>query len=113
MAAFAEKLTADYDPIAWFYNQHSSAHYDRWALAMLECAIPGRISKGTRILNICCRDGVVARELALRGYQVTGIDGSEEMVRYARANAPLGGVRLRGCEEVYGAASVRSGHVDV
>jgi SAM-dependent methyltransferase len=88
MAAFAEKLTADYDPIAWFYNQHSSAHYDRWALAMLERAIPGRISKGTRILNICCRDGVVARELALRGYQVTGIDGSEEMVRYARANAP-------------------------
>src|SRR4051794_41845948 len=88
MAAFAEKLTADYDPIAWFYNQHSSAHYDRWALAMRERAIPGRISKGTRILNICCRDGVVAREVALGGYKVTGIEGSAEMVRYGREKYP-------------------------
>ena len=88
MSATAEKLTADYDPIAWFYNQHWSAHYHPWALAMLERAVLCRVSKGALILDVCCGNGVLARELAERGYRVTGIDASEKMLRYARANAP-------------------------
>jgi SAM-dependent methyltransferase len=88
MAATAERLTADYDPIAWFYNQYWSAHYHPWAIAMLERAVLCRMSKGARILDVCCGNGVLARELALRGYKVTGVDASEEMLRYARANAP-------------------------
>jgi SAM-dependent methyltransferase len=88
MAAPAERFTADYDPIAWFYNQHWSAHYHPWALEMLERALLYRIPNGAQILDVCCGNGVLASEFAARGYQVTGVDASPEMLRYARVNAP-------------------------
>jgi SAM-dependent methyltransferase len=88
MAAIAEKTTADYDPIAWFYDQHWSNHYHPWAVEMLEHSLMCRIPNGAHILDVCCGNGVLARELGKRGYRFTGLDASEEMLRYARANAP-------------------------
>jgi SAM-dependent methyltransferase len=88
MIQIAERLTADYDPIAWFYNQHWSAHYHPWALTMLERTVLCGLPYGARILDVCCGNGVLAHELAARGYRVTGIDASKEMLLYARRNAP-------------------------
>lgn len=88
MPSKAEIVGADYDPIAWFYDHHWCSHYHPWALAMLERTLLCRIPEGARVLDVCCGNGVIARELAGRGYQVTGIDTSEQMLRFARTNAP-------------------------
>jgi SAM-dependent methyltransferase len=41
-----------------------------------------------RVLDLCCGSGDLSRELLARGYQVTGLDGSPEMLRYARQRVP-------------------------
>lgn len=41
-----------------------------------------------RILDVCCGCGHVTRDLAERGYQVTGIDASEALVKLARQDVP-------------------------
>jgi SAM-dependent methyltransferase len=43
---------------------------------------------GARLLDLCCGTGQVARALAQRGFAITGLDGSEQMLCYARVNAP-------------------------
>jgi 2-polyprenyl-3-methyl-5-hydroxy-6-metoxy-1,4-benzoquinol methylase len=48
-----------------------------------------------RILDVGCGTGRHAIELAKRGYQVTGLDLSANMLAKARANAKAAGVRLR------------------
>lgn len=41
-----------------------------------------------KILDLCCGTGELAQGLHQKGYQVTGLDGSEEMLHYARQNSP-------------------------
>lgn len=55
---------------------------------MLEKIFFGRFPAGGRVLDLCCGAGDLSAVLVSRGYQLTGIDGSEEMLRYARARAP-------------------------
>lgn len=42
----------------------------------------------SEILDLCCGTGKIAARLAARGFRVTGIDESPEMLVYARRNAP-------------------------
>jgi SAM-dependent methyltransferase len=57
-------------------------------MAILEklalCHLPGNAA----ILDLCCGTGQLAQALTERGYQVTGLDGSKEMLSFARENAP-------------------------
>ena len=46
------------------------------------------LAPDARLLDLCCGTGQLAQVLTSRGYQVTGLDGSEDMLRYARQNAP-------------------------
>jgi SAM-dependent methyltransferase len=80
---------ADYDEIAWFYNRHWSTHYHPWAVEILNRTLLRKLTPGSRILDLCCGNGVLARELSKRGYRVTGLDISSGMLAYARINAPL------------------------
>jgi SAM-dependent methyltransferase len=41
-----------------------------------------------RVLDLACGTGNATQELARRGYQVTGVDSSGEMLRVARRKAP-------------------------
>jgi SAM-dependent methyltransferase len=41
-----------------------------------------------RILDLCCGTGQLAHWLTGCGFRVTGLDGSGEMIRHARRNAP-------------------------
>lgn len=79
---------SDYDPFAWVYNKHWSNMFTPTALAVIEELLLPRLPLRAKILDLCCGTGQLARVLSERGYQVTGIDGSEEMLRFARGNAP-------------------------
>ncbi len=80
---------SDYDPFAWLYNRQKwGEQFLPAALAVIERLVLPELPAGTRILDLCCGTGQLARVLAERGYRVTGLDGSSEMLRYARQNAP-------------------------
>ena len=76
-----------YDAFARMYDRHwgkqSASHLD-----LLDETVLGRLPEGARVLDLCCGTGQLARMLCDRGLEVTGVDGSEEMVSYARRNAP-------------------------
>ena len=76
-----------YDGIARVYNQHWGDRFLPTSLAALEnlalCHLPGNAA----ILDLCCGTGQLALALTKRGYEVTGLDGSPEMLSFARKNA--------------------------
>jgi SAM-dependent methyltransferase len=82
------KRYSDYDPFAWVYNKHWGDRFTPTALAVMEELLLPRLPVQARILDLCCGTGQLAWVLSERGYQVTGIDGSEEMLHFARENAP-------------------------
>jgi SAM-dependent methyltransferase len=43
---------------------------------------------GAHILDLCCGTGQLLQQLSERGYRMTGVDGSEHMLEFARSNAP-------------------------
>ncbi|MGH9754804.1 MAG: class I SAM-dependent methyltransferase [Blastocatellia bacterium] len=83
-----EKIYSDYDHFAWFYNKYWGGEYSRPALAIYNVLLFPHLPEGGRILDLCCGAGQIAKGLTERGYRVTGLDGSEAMLRFARANAP-------------------------
>jgi SAM-dependent methyltransferase len=78
----------EYDNIARVYNRHWGDRFLPTALAALEKLALPRIPKDANILDLCCGTGQLALELTRRGYNVTGLDGSGEMLGFARRNAP-------------------------
>lgn len=46
------------------------------------------LREGRNVLDLCCGTGHLASRLTSRGYKVTGIDSSREMVRLARQKVP-------------------------
>lgn len=57
----------------------------------------GKLSKGTRVLDLGCGNGYIARRLARRGARVIGVDASGPLIQRARAREaahPLG-IRYR------------------
>nr|WP_239581672.1 class I SAM-dependent methyltransferase [Jeotgalibacillus terrae] len=78
---------SEYNFLAEFYDKHwgdfyeglyplIKKHYD-------EFAFPDE-----KILDICCGTGQFIRKLWNEGYNVTGLDGSEEMINVAKVNNP-------------------------
>lgn len=91
--------TADYDSIAGFYRKHWCNHYHAGLTAMLDRVLLDRLAKGSRVLDLCCGTGTVARHMVSRGFAVTGVDASEEMLRYARQEVPEGRFIVASAEE--------------
>ena len=83
-----KKVYTDYDDFAWMYNRHWGSRFTPGALAVLGELVLQKISADASILDLCCGTGQLAHYLSAEGYSVTGIDGSEEMLKYARENAP-------------------------
>ncbi|MFC1932050.1 class I SAM-dependent DNA methyltransferase [Chloroflexota bacterium] len=81
---------SDYDRFAWVYNKHWGSEYTQRVLPILENLVLRRLPAKARILDLCCGTGQLARALIALGYRVTGLDGSEEMLHFARENAPAG-----------------------
>jgi SAM-dependent methyltransferase len=81
------KLSA-YDQFAWFYSRYWNGEFHDLAFPILERIWLPRVPAGARILDLCCGTGCLAAILSERGYAVTGVDASAEMIRYARRDAP-------------------------
>jgi SAM-dependent methyltransferase len=79
---------SDYDRLAWVYNIHWGPRYAQQVLPVIDKLVLESIPAEARILDLCCGTGQLTDALLRRGYAVTGIDGSEEMLRLARENAP-------------------------
>jgi len=82
-AAAGVKRYADYDPFAWLYTNYWGDEFHRQAMPVLQRLLLNRLPRRAAVLDLCCGDGRIADALARRGYSVTGIDGSEEMLAYA------------------------------
>jgi SAM-dependent methyltransferase len=79
-----------YDHFAWFYSRGWGIDYHQQLRPALQAHVFPRLAKGARLLDVCCGSGDLSRVLVEHGYKVTGIDGSAEMLCYARSNAPGG-----------------------
>ena len=79
---------SDYDDFAWLYDRHWGNQFTPTALAVLKNRVLSKVARGASVLDLCCGTGQLARELTELGYTVTGVDGSEQMLSYARKNAP-------------------------
>ncbi len=81
-------IYSSYDPFAWIYNRHWGDSFLPFALPVLDNLVLSKLPKNARILDLCCGTGQMAHQLTNLGYRITGIDGSLEMLSYARENAP-------------------------
>lgn len=79
-----------YNPFARIYNEYWAADIAKKTIPPLEKLLIPHLPERARIIDLCCGSGQVTQQLLKRGYQLTGIDGSEEMLDYARKNAPSG-----------------------
>jgi len=77
-----------YDPIAGLYHDLWADWYFPAARPALETLFFTKLSKGLSVLDVCCGSGHVTRELLRRGYRVTGIDASAELIARGRADLP-------------------------
>ncbi|MCF4968126.1 class I SAM-dependent DNA methyltransferase [Nostoc sp. CMAA1605] len=76
-----------YNNWAFAYPQDNSS--ELW-LEFLGKHILEYLPENARILDVGCGQGQLVNKLIAKGYQVTGVDLSDEMLRYARKNAPSG-----------------------
>lgn len=81
------KRYTDYDNFAWLYNQEWGAFANNVFPSLKEIAGKSLPDKA-KILDLCCGTGQLAKILTEKGYDVTGIDGSQEMLCFAQDNAP-------------------------
>ena len=72
-----------YDNFAWLYNQQWRAFGER-VFPLLKDIAGETLPDRAKVLDLCCGTGQLAKVLTDKGYEVTGIDGSREMLRYAK-----------------------------
>jgi SAM-dependent methyltransferase len=82
-----QRSPADYDPFAWVYNKHWGG-FSQKLVPVVESLVLNHTPRLARVLDLCCGTGQLACALQARGYEVTGVDASSEMIRLARVNAP-------------------------
>jgi SAM-dependent methyltransferase len=79
---------SNYDPFSWFYHHYWCEEVPPAIFTVIERLLLPELGPQSRILDLCCGTGYTVARLEQRGYRVTGIDGSEEMLRLARRHAP-------------------------
>jgi SAM-dependent methyltransferase len=58
------------------------------AMPALESLFFSQVPAGARVLDLCCGSGHVTKELVRRGYAVTGVDSSAELIDIASKDLP-------------------------
>ena len=83
-----ETRYSEYDAFARIYNEEWGQDQCTWALPALDKLLIPHLFKEAQLFDLCCGTGQLSQQLSLKGYRVTGLDGSEAMLHYARQNAP-------------------------
>ena len=60
------------------------------ALPALEATFFSQLEPGSKVLDVCCGSGHVTKELIKRGFAVTGVDASANMLAIAQRELPAG-----------------------
>ncbi|MEL6351371.1 MAG: class I SAM-dependent methyltransferase [Cyanobacteria bacterium J06627_28] len=81
-------MSTDYNNWAWLYNQTMGPEYSQPQLDFLRSHFLPHLPQGAKVLDLCCGTGQLISPLLAAGYQVTGLDSSDEMLTYAHKNAP-------------------------
>lgn len=79
---------ANYDPFSWFYERYWCEEVPPAIFTVIERLLLPVLAPQSRILDLCCGTGYTVARLEKQGYRVTGLDGSEQMLRFAKAHAP-------------------------
>ena len=79
---------SSYDGIASMYHMLWADWYLPAAMPALERLFFSQIPAEARVLDLCCGSGHVTKELVARGYTVTGVDNSAELIELARYQLP-------------------------
>jgi SAM-dependent methyltransferase len=77
-----------YDSFARIINETWGPEVSESLLPDIEQLLLKHLPQEAQILDLCCGAGHLANKLVQKGYQVTGIDGSERLIQYSRNNAP-------------------------
>lgn len=85
---FVVRRNTEFDPFAAVYNRDWGADYHAQAFPIVQRLILSRLAPQARVLDACCGTGQFTALVHDSGFQVHGLDASEEMIRYARQNAP-------------------------
>lgn len=80
--------TSSYDSIAGMYHALWFDWYLPAAMPALEQLFFAQVSRDALVLDICCGSGHVTKELVKRGYRVTGIDSSADLIALAQQQLP-------------------------
>ena len=75
-----------YEGLGWFYDRYWRGFCAK-AMPALDRLALSHLPRRARILDLCCGTGWLSAALGRRGFRVTGLYGSEDMLRFARANA--------------------------
>jgi len=78
----------EYDPFARIYNRHWGRDYRAEAFPIVQRLLLSRLKPHAEILDLCCGTGQFTEMIRQQGFRMTGVDGSEEMLAYARENSP-------------------------
>lgn len=102
-------MPSAYDAIAEMYDRNWDGWYLPEAMPALQRLFFDVVPAGSRVLDVCCGAAHVTAEVIARGYRVTGIDNSEQLVRRAKVKCPEGNfsvqdVRALGLRRVFDAA---------
>ena len=82
-----------YDSIARVYDGlNAEIDYKKWADFIEKCFDKYLKSRPEIVLDLACGTGKMTRELAARGYDMIGVDGSEEMLSRAMFSEDSGGI---------------------
>jgi SAM-dependent methyltransferase len=76
-----------YDRFAQIYNARIAHDFREAVMPVLSDLVLDLLSPSARILDVCCGTGQVTHAIAQRGFRVTGLDSSHEMLRLAKQNA--------------------------
>ena len=83
-----EERYSNYDSFSWFYERYWREEVPPAIFTVIERLLLPEIARGSRILDLCCGTGYTAARLEKKGYRVTGLDGSEKMLGFAKRHAP-------------------------
>jgi SAM-dependent methyltransferase len=76
-----------YDPFAPLYERHWCEEVPPAIFTVIERVLLPLLEEKSRILDLCCGTGYTTARLEAMGYGVTGLDGSEKMLRFAERKA--------------------------